>query len=322
MSRGFFDRLLGRGQRRGTQRVRRADASRRATTCSPPWPGSRRWSPPARSRRPSPRAYAASTASSATPSPGWPRLGAGSPQAYSVMATATDYLPEAVGGYLRLPRQFADNRPVDRGKSSLMVLIDQLDLLASTMDKVFDAVCRADAAALVAHGRFLAGEVRDRLDGREPRRRDRPPPADAWPRPTRPRTPATCGCSRPAGGRLMSGARPPAPLTLGEARRRARWRWRRLPVPTPGRARRGPGPRRRGGRVRAGGRATGREAAGRRQHPGLLRRRQPRAPLARTPPRRPSARWPPRAPRTPRRTPRRWPRSPRRPASSASRPCG
>jgi hypothetical protein len=24
------------------------------------------------------------------------------------------------------------------------------------MDKVFDAVCRADAAALVAHGRFLA----------------------------------------------------------------------------------------------------------------------------------------------------------------------
>ena len=82
-------------------------------------------------------------------------LGAGSPQAYSVMATATDYLPEAVGGYLRLPRQFADNRPVDRGKSSLMLLIDQLDLLASTMDKVFDAVCRDDAAALVAHGRFL-----------------------------------------------------------------------------------------------------------------------------------------------------------------------
>ncbi len=83
-------------------------------------------------------------------------LGAGSPQAYSVMATATDYLPEAVGGYLRLPRQFADNRPVDRGKSSLMILIDQLDLLAATMDKVFDAVCRADADALVAHGRFLA----------------------------------------------------------------------------------------------------------------------------------------------------------------------
>jgi len=88
--------------------------------------------------------------------PRLPNLGAGSLQAYNVMATATDYLPEAIGGYLRLPRQFADSRPVDRGKTSLMILIDQLDLLAATMDKVFDAVCRADAAALVAHGRFLA----------------------------------------------------------------------------------------------------------------------------------------------------------------------
>ena len=83
-------------------------------------------------------------------------LGSGSVQAYNVMATATDYLPEAIGGYLRLPREFADNRPVDHGKTSLMILIDQLDLLGATMDKVFDAVCRADANALVAHGRFLA----------------------------------------------------------------------------------------------------------------------------------------------------------------------
>lgn len=83
-------------------------------------------------------------------------LGAGSLQAYNVMATATDYLPEAIGGYLRLPRQFADSRPVDHGKTSLMILINQLDLLGATMDKVFDAVCRADADALVAHGRFLA----------------------------------------------------------------------------------------------------------------------------------------------------------------------
>ena len=84
------------------------------------------------------------------------KLGGGSLAAYNVMATATDYLPEAIGGYLRLPRQFADSRPVDRGKTSLMILIDQLDLLGATMDKVFDAVCRADADALVAHGRFLA----------------------------------------------------------------------------------------------------------------------------------------------------------------------
>jgi len=94
-------------------------------------------------------------------------LGSGSVQAYNVMATATDYLPEAIGGYLRLPRQFADSRPVDHGKTSLMILIDQLDLLGATMDKVFDAVCRADADALVAHGRFLAEKFGNASTGGE-----------------------------------------------------------------------------------------------------------------------------------------------------------
>src|SRR5215217_2280867 len=48
-----------------------------------------------------------------------PRLGnlGGSADAYSVMATATDYLPEAIGGYLRLPSHWADTRPVDKGKT-------------------------------------------------------------------------------------------------------------------------------------------------------------------------------------------------------------
>jgi hypothetical protein len=82
-------------------------------------------------------------------------LGLGSAEAYSVMATATDYLPEAIGGYLRLPRQWADSRPIENGKTSLMLLIDQLDLLGATMEKIFDAVVRVDADALIAHGRFL-----------------------------------------------------------------------------------------------------------------------------------------------------------------------
>jgi hypothetical protein len=82
-------------------------------------------------------------------------LGLGSPEAYSVMATATDYLPEAVGAYLRLPRQWADTRPIEHGKTSLMLLIDQLDLLGATMDKILDAAVRSDAEALIVHGRFL-----------------------------------------------------------------------------------------------------------------------------------------------------------------------
>jgi hypothetical protein len=83
-------------------------------------------------------------------------LGPGSFTAHDVLRTATSYMPEAVNAYLRLPRSFADRRPVAGGKTSLAVLCDQLDLLGSKMDDVFDAVCRADADALIAHGRFLA----------------------------------------------------------------------------------------------------------------------------------------------------------------------
>ncbi len=83
------------------------------------------------------------------------QLGWGSADAYAVVATATDYLPEAVGGYLRLPREWADTRPIEGGKTALMVLVDQLELLASTMSKMLDAANRADAEALIAHGRFL-----------------------------------------------------------------------------------------------------------------------------------------------------------------------
>jgi hypothetical protein len=154
MSRGFIDRLLGRGRE-----------EERSTYVAPTVPTgddllaalSRVETMVADGAVPAPVASRVRRVDRVVRDtiPRLANLGAGSPQAYSVMATATDYLPEAVGGYLRLPRDFADHRPVDRGKSSLMVLIDQLDLLASTMDQVFDAVCRADAAALVAHGRFL-----------------------------------------------------------------------------------------------------------------------------------------------------------------------
>ncbi|MCY7395564.1 MAG: hypothetical protein LH468_05300 [Nocardioides sp.] len=82
-------------------------------------------------------------------------LGIGSLDSYAVVATATDYLPEAVGGYLRLPRDWADTRPIDGYKTSLMVLVDQLELLSATMTKILDAATRSDAQALIAHGRFL-----------------------------------------------------------------------------------------------------------------------------------------------------------------------
>lgn len=103
------------------------------------------------------------------------KMGLQSADAYNVVATATDYLPESLEGYLALPRDWADARPVVNGKSSLLLLIDQLDLLAATTSKMFDAAVRNDAAALVAHGRFL--------DSKFGGRPDEPVPIEEAPRP-------------------------------------------------------------------------------------------------------------------------------------------
>jgi len=82
-------------------------------------------------------------------------IGLQSRDAYTVVATATDYLPESLAAYLALPRDWADTRPVANGKSSLLLLIDQLDLLSLTISRMYDAVNRMDASALVAQGDFL-----------------------------------------------------------------------------------------------------------------------------------------------------------------------
>jgi hypothetical protein len=108
-----------------------------------------------------------------------PRLdqfGPGSVDAYTVMATATSYLPEAVGAYLRLPRRYADTRPISGSKTSLMLLCDQLDLLAVHMERLHIAANQADANALIAHGRFLAEKFATGALALDPNARTLPTP--------------------------------------------------------------------------------------------------------------------------------------------------
>ncbi|HEY6532526.1 MAG TPA: hypothetical protein VIY72_09490 [Acidimicrobiales bacterium] len=82
-------------------------------------------------------------------------MGFASVDAHAVVRTATSYVPEALEAYMRLPRSFADTRKIQGSKTALAILCDQLDLLASKMDDVHDAVYRRDAQALIQHGQFL-----------------------------------------------------------------------------------------------------------------------------------------------------------------------
>ena len=83
------------------------------------------------------------------------RLDGASPQLFSVLRTATDYLPTAIDAYMRLPQAYATTRRVAGGRTALEVLIGQLDLLEKEMVDVADAVTRNDLDRLLAHERFL-----------------------------------------------------------------------------------------------------------------------------------------------------------------------
>ena len=74
---------------------------------------------------------------------------------FALERTATDYLPTTVHAYLDLPRQYADTRVIQDGKTAHQIVSEQLDILVAQMDEVVDAANRGDVDRLLAQGRFL-----------------------------------------------------------------------------------------------------------------------------------------------------------------------
>ena len=83
------------------------------------------------------------------------RLGSSSQTYFSVVRTATNYLPEAVDAYLALPRSYANHHVVRDGKTSLGLVCEQLDLLARTLDEIVADLQRANTDRIMINGRFL-----------------------------------------------------------------------------------------------------------------------------------------------------------------------
>jgi hypothetical protein len=88
--------------------------------------------------------------------PAYRASGLGPEDRFIVERTATDYLPNAVRSYLKLPAAFRSVPLSDAdGKSPSEVLSDQLDLLIHRMRQVVNVAYRKDLDALLVHGRFL-----------------------------------------------------------------------------------------------------------------------------------------------------------------------
>jgi hypothetical protein len=79
----------------------------------------------------------------------------GSLELYLVERTARDYLPTALATYLRLPSDYVSAQPTSRGWTPRQVLLEELDLLETQMQRVAEIVHHADMDRLLAHRRFL-----------------------------------------------------------------------------------------------------------------------------------------------------------------------
>jgi hypothetical protein len=84
----------------------------------------------------------------------------GAPELYLVERTVSDYVPTAVGAYLRLPNGYVSSQPGSHGRAALDVLVEELDFLDAEMRQVAEVVHRRDMDRLLAHKRFLVDRFR------------------------------------------------------------------------------------------------------------------------------------------------------------------
>lgn len=91
-----------------------------------------------------------------------PSTTAGSAGSDGTLALVSDLVVAArrrvltgVRGYQHLPRDYAQSRPVAGGRTTLLVLVDDLDLVGLSLDRVYDALVRRDDEALRSLARGL-----------------------------------------------------------------------------------------------------------------------------------------------------------------------
>lgn len=79
----------------------------------------------------------------------------GDHNAFTIRQVMTDYLPETVENYLKLPRRYAQTHVLEDGRTPHAVMLDQLTLLQDTLEQVTVNVAQGDTTSMLANGRFL-----------------------------------------------------------------------------------------------------------------------------------------------------------------------
>lgn len=75
--------------------------------------------------------------------------------AHDVRTTASEYLPQTIDAYLRMPPAFRNVKKLQDGKTATQIFSEQIALLKQHLQAVGDDLAANDANALLANGRFL-----------------------------------------------------------------------------------------------------------------------------------------------------------------------
>ena len=74
---------------------------------------------------------------------------------HDIRTTATQYLPQTIDAYLRMPPAFRNVKKLQDGKTATQIFAEQIALLRTHLQGVINDLASNDANALLANGRFL-----------------------------------------------------------------------------------------------------------------------------------------------------------------------
>lgn len=92
----------------------------------------------------------------------------GNQDVYAIRQTITEYLPEALNNYRILPKDYANNQPLQEGKTARELLREQLIVLKDELEAIAGRLSKDNAQQLMVHGRFLEDKF------------DKPDDKDSW----------------------------------------------------------------------------------------------------------------------------------------------
>ncbi|HEV8040908.1 MAG TPA: hypothetical protein VGP62_18690 [Bryobacteraceae bacterium] len=82
---------------------------------------------------------------------------------FTVVETVRRYLPDTLAAYLRLPKFYAQMQTLADGRTASQTLLQQLQVLDSSLKDIAKSAFAGDAEALISNGQFLQDKFSEKL---------------------------------------------------------------------------------------------------------------------------------------------------------------